>query len=170
MELPRYFKNRYWEIIFLIRCFISFSCSVKPSFVVWFEVFKLFFNFSPSPPLLSCADVPQIVVMEDHYSLYQKQYVTVLILLLSFESLEFDSDRTTRLSWGQHIECRSARHLTKYSASGWEGRLKLLSNPLDSTRIERHCLGWSRPIVSYVNLQDTKNIPKLATMDGWFVS
>ena len=170
MELPCYFKNRYWEIIFLIRCFISFSCSVKPSFFVWFEVLKLFFNFSPSPPLLSCADVPQIVVMEDHYSLYQKQYVTVLILLLSFVPLEFDSDRTTRLSWGQHIECRSARHLTKYSASGWEGRLKLLSNPLDSTRIERHCLGWSRPIVAYVNLQDTKNIPKLATMDGWFVS
>ena len=37
----------------------------------------------------------------------------------------------------RHTGSRFARQLRKYSASNYEGRLEMLSNQLDSTRIER---------------------------------
>ena len=48
-----------------------------------------------------------------------------------------ESNDSSQLMSTRHTGSRFARQLRKYSASNYEGRLEMLSNQLDSTRIER---------------------------------
>ena len=48
-----------------------------------------------------------------------------------------ESNDSSQLMSTRHTGIRFARQLRKYSASNYEGRLEMLSNRLDSTRIER---------------------------------